>query len=129
MSHTYVQNNLRVKPASSYRFDHRYPVGREISNSWHSLAIGFSFRAAATTNRTRCSRTSIVFQAISSVAPALAYRAPECKGCPGTLCKGCHETEHDFRALGQEGRRPVKKLAQRVPESREALLIVDHFRR
>ena len=29
--------------------------------------------------------------------PALASLAPECKGCPGTFCKGCHETEHKVR--------------------------------
>src|SRR6266849_5725937 len=70
------------------------PVGREIQNSWHNLVNGFSCRLAATTNCTRCSFTFIVFQAMS--APALASLARECKGCPGTFCKGCHETEQFF---------------------------------
>jgi len=26
-----------------------------------------------------------------------ASRARECKGCPGTFCKGCHEAEHKGR--------------------------------
>src|ERR1700732_4479384 len=63
-------------------------------NSWHRAPNFFSFRLAATTNCTRCSCTSIVFQAMLTYTPALAALARECKGCPETFCKGCHETEH-----------------------------------
>src|SRR5437899_9799636 len=37
---------------------------------------------------------STLLHAILDRAPALATLAQECKGCPGTLCKGCHGTEH-----------------------------------
>src|SRR6266478_4976117 len=47
---------------------------------------------------------STLLHAILDRAPALATLAQECKGCPGTLCKGCHGTEH---ALGC----PTAKLA------------------
>src|SRR4029077_3946106 len=40
---------------------------------------------------------STLLHVILDRAPALTTLAPECKGCPGTLCKGCHGTEH---ALG-----------------------------
>src|SRR6185437_14386057 len=44
-------------------------------------------------------------QAISSVAPALAQLALECKGCPGTFCKGCHESEQTPDLPGAPGLR------------------------
>ena len=62
-------------------------------NSWHKAVNDFSRRVAATTNRTRCSSTSMVFHGIL-YTPALATLARKCKGCPETFCKGCHETEH-----------------------------------
>ena len=34
---------------------------------------------------------------------------PKCKGCPGTLCKGCHETGHQNRAC----RGPRRTLRER----------------
>src|SRR5215471_1717357 len=71
-----------------------------MSNSRHSSEIVFSRRCAVTTNRTRCSRTSIVFQGTPSLPPALAALAPECKGCLGTPCKECHGTEHEFGRCG-----------------------------
>src|SRR5882762_726770 len=37
---------------------------------------------------------STLLHVILDRAPALATLAQECKGCPGTLCKGCHGTEH-----------------------------------
>src|SRR6266849_6846553 len=40
---------------------------------------------------------STLLHVILDRAPALTTLAQECKGCPGTLCKGCHGTEH---ALG-----------------------------
>src|SRR5450631_1832804 len=75
-----------------------------MSNSRHNSAIAFSRRCAATTNRTRCSRMSIVRQAILSEPPVLASLARECKGCLGTPCKGCHGTE---QPIGCDG--PTKK--------------------
>src|SRR5271169_38829 len=47
----------------------------------------------------------MVFQGISVYTPALATLARECKGCPGTLWKGCHGTEHKRRRDGA----PVSK--------------------
>src|ERR1700687_1048039 len=48
---------------------------------------------------------SPLLHVIPDRAPALATLAQECKGCPGTLCKGCHGTEH---ALGcPAGRSPA----------------------
>ena len=46
-------------------------------------------------------------------APALASLARECKGCPGTKWKGCHETEqqprsHDFNVYSD--RKVAEKL-------------------
>src|SRR6266849_4009057 len=37
---------------------------------------------------------STLLHVILDRAPALTSLAQECKGCPGTLCKGCHGTEH-----------------------------------
>src|SRR5271157_6231347 len=78
-------------------------------NSPHSAPNDFSRRIAATTNCTRCSRTSIVFQGISVYTPALATLAPECKGCLGTLCKGCRGTEHKLGWVFLVGRRPPRR--------------------
>ena len=61
------------------------------TNGSHNSASAFSRRYAATTNLTRCSRTSIVFQGIFLPRP-LPGRA-ECKQCLGTPCKECHGTE------------------------------------
>ena len=63
-------------------------------NSWHKAVSDFSCRVAATTNLTFCSSTSVVFHGIL-YTPALATLAQVCKGRPGTLCKGCHGTEHE----------------------------------
>ena len=57
------------------------------------------FCVASTTNRTRCSCTSIVFHAIASITPARFARR-ECKGCLGTFCKGCHGTEQKTQKWG-----------------------------
>src|SRR6202044_255524 len=86
---------------------HNRPVGRETLNSAHSAENDFSRRDAATTNCTRCSRTSMVFQGILSYTPALATLARECKGFHGTLWKGCHETEQNEGKCGPPGRAAV----------------------
>src|SRR5437588_13032038 len=39
------------------------------------------------------SLTSIVFHGIPTHTPALASLAPGCKGCLGTVCKGCQGNE------------------------------------
>src|SRR6266481_4778569 len=57
---------------------------------------------------------STLLHVILDRAPALATLAQECKGCPGTLCKGCHGTEH---ALGcPAGLRPATPLSARMDE-------------
>src|ERR1700685_17692 len=68
-------------------------------NSWHKAVNDFPGRVAATTNLTFFSSTSIVFHDIL-YTPPLATLARECKGCPETFCKGCHETEHKRRLGG-----------------------------
>jgi REP element-mobilizing transposase RayT len=69
-------------------------------NSSHRALNGFSPRLAVTTKLTRCSLTSIVFHGIEGHTLTLAALARECKGCPETICKGCHETEHAFARVG-----------------------------
>jgi hypothetical protein len=59
-----VNSATAATPPARYRSSHRYPVGREIPNSAHSVVIPRSLRLAATTNRTRCSPTSILLHAI-----------------------------------------------------------------
>src|SRR5277367_5526875 len=59
----------RFDPAGAITLSQSRPVGREISNSRHKLLKDRSRRNDATTNRTRCSRTSIVFQGIDIPPP------------------------------------------------------------
>jgi len=42
----------------------------------------------------------VQFHGIEGYAPALVALALECKGCPGTFCKGCHGTGHAVPTLG-----------------------------
>src|SRR5277367_3308069 len=86
-------------------------------NSPHNWLSGFSAGDAATTNFTRCSCTSIAFHAIDWATPALASLAQECKGSPGTMCKGCHETEH-FETWGTHAFRRAVRSGPRIIKGR-----------
>src|ERR1700687_1887044 len=57
---------------------------------------------------------STLLHVIPDRAPALATLAQECKGCPGTLCKGCHGTEHASGCPAQ----PIRSRQSPTPETR-----------
>jgi cytochrome c5 len=62
------------------------------------MLLGFRETAAEQVKEAPSSPSS------DAVAPALAQLAPECKGCPGTFCKGCHESEQKSGLPGPRSR-------------------------
>src|SRR5260370_19465844 len=61
-------------------------------NSRHKAAIDSFLLAARTTNRIRCSLTSVLDHDIVPVLPGTKLYSPWCNGCLDITCNGCHET-------------------------------------
>src|SRR5712692_4286625 len=61
-------------------------------NSRHKAAIDSFPLAARTTNRIRCSLTSVLDHDIVPVLPGTKLYSPWCNGCLDITCNGCHET-------------------------------------
>jgi hypothetical protein len=118
-----LRSAIPAMPASRYRDNHKYPVGRVIPNSLHRAVNDRSPLHAVTTKLTRCSRTSIVFHGIESYAPALAALARECKRCPETFCKGCHETEQKPLNVGQPSYEGVSRKTKVGPAPTQLSLV------
>src|SRR5215472_2039488 len=59
-------------------------------------------------------------------SPALFNLARKCKGCPDTLCKGCHETGHGFGLLGWlEGPAPLLHSVSQEKPHRLLLVLLE----